>query len=362
MRGARVRSHQGRSEHGGPLRRLRGCPSRVGSGFEGARPDRVESVVFDVGHVCARLHDGSVRCLGENTHGELGAARRGEVAREPVTVAGLSHSAEVIVGRRITCARSRGGTVRCIGSAESGQLGTGSEVTPDDQGALVPVQGLSGATQLSTSLGTTCARVSDGTLRCWGREGDSVATPVRDIRGLVEFDLEGLFHGCGRFEEGSVRCGRFARSVSVSGATQLDAGATHACARIDDGTVRCWGFNSSGQLGTEAPTPDAYTPVDPGVRCVTQVAVGGDHTCALITDGSVRCWGGNHFGQLGDGTMSDRAAAAPVAGVRNVVRLFAGAGTTCAVDDEGELACWGQSLWLPGRLPSTLLRPAEVRW
>ncbi len=323
---------------------------------------RVEEVAFDLGHVCARLHDGTVRCLGENTHGELGVAHRGEVVREPVTVSGLARVAEVVVGRRITCARHRNGTVRCIGSPESGELGTGGAPTPDESGALVPVQGLSGVTQLSTTLGTVCARVTDGTLRCWGREGDATPNAVAGLSGLVEFDLDGLFHGCARFEEGSVRCGRFARPVGISGVTQLDAGSTHACARLDDGTVRCWGFNSSGQLGSRDAVSDAYTPIDPGVRCVTQVAVGGDHTCALITDGTVRCWGGNHFGQLGDGTMNDRSEVAPVAGVSGALRIFAGGGTTCAITDDGETLCWGQSLWLPGRLPATLLRPTHVEW
>ncbi len=363
---ARPRRASSRVRHGTSAtapRPLPGCPVRASRGsFEPPGVNPVEAMGFDLGHVCALLRNGTVRCMGENTHGELGPARRGRIADEPVTLAGMTRTAEIAVGRRITCARHRNGTVRCVGSSEGGQLGTNGLATPDDEGAFVPVQNLSRAVQLSTSLGTVCARVDDGTLRCWGREGEGSAALVPGLRGLVDFDLEGVFHGCGRFEEGSVRCGRFARPVAVQHVTQLDAGATHACARLDDGTVRCWGFNSSGQLGVDDAPADSYTPVDPGVRCVTQVVAGGDHTCVLRTDGTVWCWGGNHFGALGDGTQTDRSRAAPVAGVSNVVRLFAGGGTTCARVEEGETWCWGQSLWLPGHLPPTLVHPREVIW
>jgi alpha-tubulin suppressor-like RCC1 family protein len=329
--------------------------------FEQAGQNRVEQMAFDIGHVCVRMTDGTVRCMGENTHGELGNARRGEVLREPVPLRGLGRLAEVLVGRRLTCGRRRDGTVRCLGSPEGGQLGTGGAPSPDERGVVLPVQGLTGATQLSTSLGTVCALVR-GTLQCWGREFDVRPTVLAGLSGVAEFDLEGLFHGCARFTDGTVRCGRFAREVPVTGATQLDAGATHACARLEDGTVRCWGFNSSGQLGGQAPGSDTYTPVDPGLRCVVQVVVGGDHSCALLTDGTVRCWGGNHFGQLGTGDTTDRPSPAPVAGVMNAVRIFAGPGTSCAFLEEGDLRCWGQSLWLPGAPPSVFTRPTEVRW
>jgi len=343
--------------------RPRGCPVRAGGvSFEVEGQNRVESIAFDIGHVCVRMTDGTARCMGENTHGELGAAQRGQVLREPTPLRGLGRLAELIVGRRLTCGRRRDGTVRCLGSPESGQLGTAGAPSPDERGVALPVQNLTNATQLSTSLGTTCALVAGGALRCWGRETDASATPVQGISDVAEFDLDGLFHGCARFTNGTVRCDRFVRTVRVAGATQLDAGASHACARLDDGTVRCWGFNSSGQLGAQLPNADTYAPADPGLRCVTQVAVGGDHTCALVTDGTVRCWGGNHFGQVGDGTTSDRPTPTPVSGVMNAVRIFAGPGTSCALLEEGDLLCWGQSLWLPGQLPSLLTRPVDVRW
>ncbi|MFO0610629.1 MAG: hypothetical protein U0324_46130 [Polyangiales bacterium] len=356
------RPRRSRRAHGAVNGRPPGCPVRAGGvSFEREGQNRVEQMAFDIGHVCVRFTDGTARCLGENTHGELGVARRGEVIREPVALRGLGRLAEITVGRRLTCGRRRDGTVRCIGSPEGGQLGTGGLPSPDERGVALPVQELTGASQLSTSLGSTCALVS-GALLCWGREFDARATPLGGVSGVAEFDLDGLFHGCARLNNGAVRCGRFARDVPVAGATQIDAGASHACARLADGTVRCWGFNSSGQLGALAPTADTYTPVDPGLRCVTQVAVGGDHTCALVTDGTVRCWGGNHFGQLGTGTVTDRPTPVAVAGVMNAVRIFAGPGTSCALLEEGDLLCWGQSLWLPGALPSVLTRPTDVRW
>lgn len=360
----RRRPRRARTNHETVTQSSARCPVRAGSAPASRTDDEesVEDIAFDLAHVCARMGDGTVRCMGENHHGELGPTARGATLRIPTDIDGLGESVEVITGRRLTCARHRDGSVRCIGSAEAGQLGTGSDPTPSPEGTFLPVRGVSGATRLSTSMGTTCALVGDGTLLCWGRETEATALAYPGLSGVAEFDLDGLFHGCARFTNGTLRCGRFARPIPVTDATQLDAGQSHACARRRDGSVRCWGFNSSGQLGALEPPPDMYTPVDPGLQCVVQVVAGGDHTCALITDGTVRCWGSNHFGQIGDGSTLDRPVPVSVRGVSEVVRLVAGPTTTCGIREDRSVVCWGSSLWLPGRLPEVMRQPQDVVW
>ena len=72
--------------------------------------------------------------------------------------------AGLALGSAHTCAWLRDGTARCWGANTGGQLGTGTTVNSPSP---VPVVGLTGVVQMA--LGThSCARRSDGTVRCWG--------------------------------------------------------------------------------------------------------------------------------------------------------------------------------------------------
>jgi alpha-tubulin suppressor-like RCC1 family protein len=78
-------------------------------------------------HTCALLSDGTARCWGLNTSGQLG---NGEVASAPpygsltpVAVAGLTNAVGLAAGGSSTCALLADGTARCWGSNSSGQLG-----------------------------------------------------------------------------------------------------------------------------------------------------------------------------------------------------------------------------------------------
>ena len=75
------------------------------------------------------------------------------------SVVGLAASADH------TCALLSDGTARCWGDNSYGQLGDG---TTTARMAPVAVAGLTGATALTAGLWHTCARLMDGTARCWG--------------------------------------------------------------------------------------------------------------------------------------------------------------------------------------------------
>lgn len=77
---------------------------------------------------------------------------------------------EVSVGSDHTCARKTDGTLWCWGKNTDGQLGIGNTTA-----STVPVQvtGLAGnVTSVSVGNGHTCARKTDGTLWCWGSNFD----------------------------------------------------------------------------------------------------------------------------------------------------------------------------------------------
>ena len=92
----------------------------------------------------------------------------------PATVAGLTTVRKVGVGSDHACAILDDGTVRCWGQNSSGQLGNGdaqltSSTTP------VTVVGVSGATALALGDSHACALMSNGQVRCWGANLDGQA-------------------------------------------------------------------------------------------------------------------------------------------------------------------------------------------
>src|SRR2546428_13635708 len=65
--------------------------------------------------------------------------------------------------------------MRCWGENVEGQLGNGTTANPSTgpPGSSVPVavSGITGAASITTGAYHTCALLGDGTVRCWGRNG-----------------------------------------------------------------------------------------------------------------------------------------------------------------------------------------------
>jgi alpha-tubulin suppressor-like RCC1 family protein len=278
---------------------------------------------MSIANTCALLSDGTVSCWGSGVcsddsttcytptpvpglndavqislDGELWAVHRtGTVTcwkrwRDATAIPGLAGVVEVASGASHNCARLADGTVRCWGSNVYGALGEGT--TDTGEGAAQPttyrtepghVAGLSDVAQISAFSETTCAVTKQGQVACWGK----------NERGRL-----------GNGEWG----GEQSRPVVIDGITtavEVDVGA-HACARLRDGTMRCWGWNAWGMLGDGTDVDSATRPVVVrGLSGVKQIAVGSTSTCAR-TDRGTYCWGFNNYGQLGDGTTQDRPA------------------------------------------------------
>jgi len=317
-------------------------------------------ITAGVDHACALLADGTARCWGENSDGQLGLGHtKSQTQLVPRRIGAVQlGSARRIVslsaGVRHTCAALDDGTVSCWGQNGSGELGLGhtqavsSTRTPEESGVV----SLGGeAVRVGAGNNFSCALMAGGSVRCWGT----------GARGQL---------GTGRFSEhGSVGDDELPSNLGALGrvplqqdtaAVELQVSSTHACVLLSNLKLECWGMNSTGAIGIGASSdvgksesPAIYGgPVLAQNATIRSFAVGFGSTCALIAGQGLRCWGLNPHGQAGYdnvtstlGTNNETVPAllpnVDVGPGRSVRRAFAGWSHTCAILDNDDIKCWG---------------------
>lgn len=259
----------------------------------------------------------------------------------------------VTAGGSQSCARLDDGTTRCWGVA----TGFGDNVTrgdgPNEMGSKLPAIDLGAGTAVEYALGSahSCARLDTGAVKCWGTNGSGQLgvgdkLPRGSAPNQMGNNLPAVDFGAGR------------------AALQIVAGHSHSCARLDSGQVTCWGYNNYGQLGLGNTTPRgglagdmgaglAFVDLGPG-RTAVHIGAGQNHTCAALDDGSVKCWGYGSDGQLGVGDTNGRGGMAGQMGANlpaamlgggNAVQVAGGSEHSCARFDNGTVKCWGTNLF-----------------
>ena len=271
----------------------------------------------------------------------LGLLASAAAADSDVTTVITSGASQVATGSGHSCALVQGGAVQCWGGNDYYQLGDGS-TTPRAQPAAV--RGLPPATAISTSSDHSCAITTQGEVWCWGAnvqaQLDSSRAPhtqplrITGLAGPAVAISAGVAHSC---------------AVIKGGVTQLRAAPGHNCALLPSGAVQCWGYNYYGQLGdgslTERHQPTTIAGLD-----AQAIATGDEHSCAINRAGGALCWGNNSSGQLGSsaasgpGGGSARNTPTPVTGLASGLRqISAGSWATCAVTTAGAVQCWGKA-------------------
>jgi len=146
-------------------------------GLAGGRTAR--SIAAGDFHTCAILDDGSLRCWGFGTSGQLGYGSTSDVGDDerpgqagPVPLPAGRSVRAVAGGTGHTCAILDDGSVRCWGFGANGRLGYGSQANLSTVPGPVSIG--SGRTAVAISLGDahTCAILDDGSVRCWGFGGN----------------------------------------------------------------------------------------------------------------------------------------------------------------------------------------------
>jgi alpha-tubulin suppressor-like RCC1 family protein len=316
---------------------------------------------------CAQLDDGTLRCWGTNSAGELGA---GYTSPFEGPVVGITQAFDQVeLGSRHGCGR-RGQELYCWGRNTVGQLGVeGIDHATEPQ--LVP---LSGVTDFEAHRETTCAITTEGRLYCWGFTFD----------GQKESGFDG-----GNFSSTP----SLIPGLETETVLQVGMGEANGCALLPNDEVRCWGYNQAGRLGT-GDTVTSATAV-PALKNwdspVHRLVIGDQHgcvlagqpeqmwcwgfiaqfhyhypptfldewivdtapmqdvrsawrdVCALTADGVMRCLGDAAYGKIAGGSQPQSTMIAPP-GLGETEKMAVGTWHSCGLRTDGDVMCWGMNL------------------
>jgi alpha-tubulin suppressor-like RCC1 family protein len=266
-------------------------------------------ITAGLSHACVWKADGSVWCWGSDKFGQLGDGSNGENgdASAPTTITRVGASSsfavpmrknglpltdvtQVAAGFYTTCILHRTGTVECVGSNASGELGqSGLATNGKPTGDLIAPKVNPGTvfTSIFSGTGATggmfCGNTSAPTVAtlCWGYNADA-QTAITNDNAYTPAPFQ----------------------VSSASGSTWALGALNACEANATGGASCWGQNSYGQIpgGTANQIYETEQPIT-GVSGGYKVAVGYSTLCTLANN-ALWCWGSNVHGELGIGSTT----------------------------------------------------------
>lgn len=146
-----------------------------------------EQIFAGASHVCGLYDDGSVSCLGRNTHGQLGREIEAEGDARPGRMEVEGVVTDVALGWSHSCVL-RAGRVTCLGWNIDGQLGVSDS---EAQGPVTPfiLRGREDVVSIVAASEYTCALREGGEVSCWGEtfsaEGQILADDAVGIEAAI---------------------------------------------------------------------------------------------------------------------------------------------------------------------------------
>lgn len=229
------------------------------------------------------------------------------------------------------------------------------------------------AVAIAASGAHTCAVRNDGSVMCWGKNGQGeIAKPAASsdtcngsfacVKSPFQANIADTIVGVGLGDQhscalsatkaycwGANDSGQFGNGMlgdsstpveiaARAGATQIGGGNVHTCS-LASGMVSCSGTNADGALG-DSTTTQRFTPVT-ALSGATYLGVGFQNTCAIVA-GDVKCWGDNTTRQVDNSAMTPRTSPLSV-GVGTAIAVAPGFGHVCAVLANKTASCWGEN-------------------
>jgi len=142
------------------------------------------------------------------------------------------------------------------------------------------------AKAISAGGAHTCALLDDGSVQCWGDNGQGQISGIK-----AELSRNHIM------------------TFGVRKATAISAGSSGTCALLDDEEVVCWGSPTFDHTYQDFIFGGSWSVsyADPSVRFFNiprlggkgaAVSVGESHSCALLSTGIVKCWGWNMVDEI----------------------------------------------------------------
>lgn len=303
-------------------------------------------------HACALTDDNQLKCWGSNSWGQIGAENYNFISRStPARVPGLEEEAltQFVAGSGNTCIINSQGTLKCWGSNGNKQLGNPAIFR--DEGVPIAVINMdSDVISVGIGNGFICGLKSGGEIYCWGL--DYYKWVVIQEPALIATIPE-------------------ARSIKSNG--------SHSCVLTEYGELYCWGqdqkiplkvaglsnvvdfsldeYSTTCAITGSTETNDqelvcwggyaideysTYISIENGIP--RAVSLGKEHKCMIFEVNSVPsvyCMGNNQEGQVGNGSTTFVEIPTLVAGTEGAVAISAGDYHSNVVLSDGTIKSWG---------------------
>lgn len=344
----------------------------------------VVDIALTRGRTCALLKSGAVQCFGNdkigNASGLLGTSSpangpQGDEPGEIKKIANVALSGKAVAlasGQTHSCVILTAGNVRCWGDNSQGQLGIGNTGVLQGPTSVDVLPSSMKAIALTASDHSTCARLMDNSVACWGANTWSSSGMQRyGVLGID--DSTEIARGDMPNELSELLLKKTIFSTLAPSANALTSHANGHCYFHEASmSVRCWGENNRGQLGQES-TDDwgggsvnhnmsSLPPIKLGSNFIpVQIAAGRTHTCVVSVDGRLKCFGTNDDGELGLGIARTNATMPSNSGLGDEVgemgdglpevdlgddrvkQISLGNRLTCALFMNDRVKCWGRN-------------------
>ncbi len=241
-----------------------------------------------------------------------------EMETEPVSASVSVTAVKATAGFTHGCAVMSDGTVRCFGRNGDGQLGNGTTSTSQ---SVALVSGITNAVDVavnpgnSDSVNRSCALLSNGEIHCWGVNYANGYSYMGTGDSVVRYLLPTPVCATGSTSAGTC--------VPLTNAIQMSLDQHGGCAVTStnpsstlDNRVVCWGNTGNVSLNTSLVCTSGSQSANNCVELTKATKIDSNtySRCAITSDNQVYCWGSNGDGQLGREsiTPSTTWAAAPM--------------------------------------------------